>query len=556
METSLTEQNKNGNQPHQYQHHNNSHQRTKELEEEHLINHTSSSHCNNSNSNPSRVSDKPLVCLQYMTQQLCELASIPHHEETSAVTTSCPWSSVTQEGSNLLSTTLASATTAIMTYSPTQDTTPTSKRRRKEDAAGARRYSPEKRAHLRESLSQTGSLLDDQNNGEVVNNANTVWMMEDDDQSQLAGVHITHSPIPPSYRHHSTNTAMRPTCHKDDLSYTYSESEASPCPVAKDLMQELVWEKLDDDDNDDKYSYGGESYDSSLRALATTGAASAAGVTTPTRTLQRSNSSSLVGEVITVPEDVSSSDTACSSRSSSRFMTSRQPKTVDVDCRRVSDCSSNDSESSSSSEEACDSVSLTSQDPSLSSSSFSCSEGSEDSGVVVDRHSSTTLRRNSLSRRRRRVHFQDDHRQQLSPGVVSKKRKEQSSPSSLSPTALSPSRVHDRNRARTEEEARSPFLFPLQLQHILTDSLSSVSVLATTSPILANRGGDTTCRDEDKESCSQRQHPSRKMNGNHQEDQEASMLVDLTQDLKDIAIFAGRSSESLVTNLYHTLCEE
>ena len=41
-----------------------------------------------------------------------------------------------------------------------------------------------------------------------------------------------------------------------------------------------------------------------------------------------------------------------------------------------------------------------------------------------------------------------------------------------------------------------------------------------------------------------------------EEHAESSILMDLTEDLKEIAIIAGKNSESLVANIFHHLCEE
>lgn len=554
-----------------------------------------------------------------MAEQLCELASLPmaqppppppppqqeqQPEVAYSTLTDCrPWAtSVTQQGSQLLSSTLESASTIMTTYSPLPDgnTTSTStagalhdnspsssrntapKRRRKEDAvSGIRRYSPAKvNRHLRE---QTGSLLDDpvivaaafsgvhggvEHCERTLLTASTAasppvtasYMMEDDDQSQLAGASIplyqqqpSTSPTPyhsiTSMIHHSSPLSKM----NDDLSYTYSESEASHrsiSDVAKDLMQELIWEKLNDEEEDkDQTSYGGESYDSSppstrshpTKRNALTLPPPSTTTSPRSSTLQRSNSSSLVGEVITVSgvADAAATSSHGGSDSSSKsgnnndnvnstrfMMTTSRPKVFDGGCRRVSDCSSNDSEATSS---CGDSVSLTSQDLSLPSSASSSSEGTDDSDAI-DGHRPIRLRSSVTHNKRPSSSYT----------AACKKRKEQASPSEKT-VALSPSRVHDRNRARIEE-AYNPFLFPLQ--H-LTDSLTGSMA---SSPMDGAVAGS---------SRNQRHSPNRGSgNSNNSAQNETSILGDLTQDLKEIAIIAGKSSESLVINLYHTLCEE
>ena len=653
---------------------------------------TGSSTCNDTyTTTGSRVSDKPLVCLEYMTQQLYEMANgvnLPaaaatttEHHYQSSIISQCPWTDSVAKEATLLSTTLASAATSMLTYSvtgsssssdPTETSSPAvlatdatvgdpatptaiTKRRRKEDgtASGCRRYSPEKQKRraqqhrLRDGLSHSESLLDGQSQTTIgVNGSSSpsrrrlqevakmrsgasvndnTWMMDDndDDQSELEGDRI---PLHGQQQQHHTpnSTTLSPIQNyhmaqelinhpygskQDDLSYTYSESEASPRPVAKDLLQELVWEKLNDNDdddddlhhdqNDDHHSYGGESYDSSQKGLATTTAVGFATLVSPPSVSRGANgnsrthpdiqgTNSLVGEVITVTDlepqqqqkQVSSNSRVMSLRSSDRKK--KKKKTATVECRRVSDCSSNDSESSSS---ACESISLTSsqEDHSLSvSSSTSCtsssSERSHDSGVIFDRQQDIADRKIDLqsnSSPSRSVHFQLDKRHdnegannlarapyaqlQKSCTAGSKKRKEQSSPSSspsqklIAPAALSPSRIHDRNRARTDNyqnNDNNSFLFPLQ--HVFSvESLSGGSTLPMSNPIRIPNGDKTV---------SSRKHPvlqpRRRASSVKSNDSDASILVDLTKDLKDIALYAGKSSGDLVTSLYHTLCEE
>lgn len=658
------------------------------------ISHSSagSSTCNDTyTTTGSRVTDKPLVCLQYMTQQLYEMANgvnLPaattEHHYQSSIISQCPWTDSVAKEATLLSTTLASAATSMMTYSvtdssssstPTETSSPTvsatnavvgdpatptaiTKRRRKEDAtaSGDRRYSPEKqkrRAHqyqLRESLSQSGSLLDGQSQTAIdvncssspsrkrleeaanmhssssyANMNDNTYMMDDndDDQSELEGYRIplhgqqqqltpnstTLSPIQNYHMQQQSINHLYGT-KQDDLSYTYSESEASPRPVAKDLLQELVWEKLNDNDddgdvhhdqNDDQHSYGGESYDSSQKGLATTTAVGFATLVTPPSVSHGAKgssrihpdlqgTSSLVGEVITVTglEKGKQQESINSRLTNLRSSNRKKKKSTTVECRRVSDCSSNDSASSSSSSSACESVSLTSsqEDHSLSvSSSTSCtassSERSNDSGVIFDRQQDIADRNIALRSNispARRVHFQLDRlhgnedanncardpyaQVQNSSTTGSKKRKEQSSPSSSpsqklrAPTALSPSRIHDRNRARRDDyqnNDHNSFLFPLQ--HVFSvESLAAGSTSVTSDPMGAPNA--------DK-AVSSRQHPvlqprrrASSANGDKSNDSDASILVDLTKDLKDIALYAGKSSGDLVTSLYHTLCEE
>ena len=99
----------------------------------------------------------------------------------------------------------------------------------------------------------------------------------------------------------------------------------------------------------------------------------------------------------------------------------------------------------------------------------------------------------------------------------------------------------------------------------LTESAVSDTRVSTSSSVIPNHTIASSSSPDmaDYYARPQRRllHPKRRaakfgQNDDESSESDASILVDLTKDLKDIALYAGKSSGDLVTSLYHTLCEE
>jgi len=581
-------------------------------------------------------------------------------------------------------------------------------------------YSPDKKSHLRTSISQAGSLLDDNHNIATLTISNTrrsssrnrktgsgsvgttsrassepggvatkhqqqelvewepaaaatrtesspsrsvqyYWMEEEEEeQSQLVGVSIPlpQSPTsPPPVSSLVVMHNMHMHHQEDDLSY--SDSEASPPNVIKDLSQELLWEKLmeEDDAEDMGKSLCGESYESLLeqegflsslpgttspiplhpiqeRTPVATGAK--APTTATKRTIQTdlfqqgflmspprqsvasisnsphslalstspptimeytsTGSSSLVGEVIAVsvtgPEDEDEADRRQvlleqqqQQRMPEPYILSSSsllpsPRKFDLDCRQVSEFSELTMEDhpttkgmvhlkhniSSDEDEDVLQVTTTNMEASVESDSsreclssedeeryenitLSSAEGlrSSSSYTSSSSFSSTTTydmegdKHNNIrhDKGQTRGAYENYHGDFVGSSSHYEQQQQQDLPSGR------------RFRSRS---SRHSIGFPTENQLLRPAETSPSKSWSKKSKGSPKERGASHRRQRNGEP----KHHERQNRGGvtRKSEKEPSILVDLSKDIKDAAIMAGKSSEKIVTNLFHSLYEE
>lgn len=415
-----------------------------------------------------RSSKNPLVCFQYLTNQLYALG---FEREVAKDVDTCSSSQMTVDTSS--TTTDVNNNNGSQVVVGSRSSTFTPKRRRKENGRGSRvRFSPEKKHHWQDTISRSGSLLDEQTQSN-----------EEDEQSQLVGARI---PQPHSY----------PNQYYDEL--TYSDSEASP-EVVRDLRDELIWEKLgdgidDNQQNDIESHYDGESYDSlpsrklssalyyrndGLQVVRTAcGSQQGQGQrhSAPPCKMTKLHAS-MVGGVVTVMENTI------------------RPRSLKATGRQVSECSDLTCDSSQ-----CSAYSSKSRD-SVDSGAMSPEEepfSHQHGGTRSRNDEATEMEENSLHRMR-----------------------------SADETRPKQSSHHHQRRKRSSGRSRK-------------------------RRSRKHRGRKSTnTMEHDQQSSPE----TKGMPAVVEEEAETSILVDLTEDLREIAILAGRSSESLMANIFQHLYE-
>ena len=388
------------------------------------------------------------------------------------------------------------------------------KRRRK----GKVRCSPEKKASLRNTVSGAGSLLDS---------------ADDDQESQLAGVAIRHPIDPPAY---------------DDLSY--SDSEVST-QVWEGLEEEDVDDQSVDDDGESQEVIFSEFRNQLVGPLHTKSWTIPEGIATPVsppdhfvggviaigeskttathnpkkRQLPKAKSFALAGRQIsecseiTMPESLVSESSYDSQRSSlypsSYFHESEAYETGSSsnsgDCV-ASPSARDDEEASHSTEDSgiieaeTDPMSLRS--PRRKKAAHKINSRTDDTCSVGD---SSTFSGDAFSWMRKYQPNPSGSAECRVPNSGAKKRKEQSSPV----------RHHEDSGSRYyNDSVEETLLFPLR--HFTGEASERRSSFEATS--------DGSLK--------------------------SSLLLDLTEDLKEIAIVASKNSGELVASVFHQLCED
>ena len=422
--------------------------------------------------------------------------------------------------------------------------TSTPKRRRKEDGNGYRiRFSPDKTRH------STASLLDDATN----------LGGSDDDQSQLAGISIL-QPVD-----FLSRSSQHDVASLDDLQYSDSDNEDNATPMdylVRDLHEELRWESLQEVGVDDAYSTCTDErmvLEGPMKSPQQTNRISSMSPS-PTNLLQQQPRTpnmypqvkkSWVGVELTIEprarrqkrltqspctttfQVVSKGndfvtleglvcETSCSSEDShcSGEHDSLQDDNSSTHSRLVTDISTESSDSAV--VEVVSDLPYTGQYQSFqrstdsvgnSKTSFSCPH--EDNIASFAHWMWSDHSRQELSAEGNNHHYPRSSRSNNNNKKKKKKRQKSRHHHSTCSTS---------NRPLDNRSTTGSFLFPLQ--HV-TNSFQ--------------------CTDKE-ESYRERSH--------HSKLAETSLLMQLGEELKEIAMIAGKSSECLVTTLFHQLCKE
>ncbi|CAB9510535.1 expressed unknown protein [Seminavis robusta] len=417
-------------------------------------------------------------------------------------------------------------------------TTGTPKRRRKEDGDGSRiRFSPEK--NKKEALDNDDTCTDtDARNNTHANSP------DEDDHSQLAGTFIL-QPMDQQYR------------VNDNLSYSDSESS-----VVRNLNQELMWETLKEDEEEEEDAPFDCRFHTGTSGKVVLEGSPATGMTLLTHqhaslpppakeppspdTRSSSKTSSMDQDEQTVEDSTSSSCSSSYSSSTSFSNTSNRsssspmqsaPRTLEFVGRQISECSSVtmelDSEGSTSS--------AGSYSSDYDSESYDASINSLDTGVMSKREGSNYLsfKRNQGSRATDSSTLSDRQCQpadSLSFWMWSLGETDNQFDSPTQQLQPKPSPLNN-PRTRSSKKRKGQQSNQQQQQRQASGGGSFMFPMFPTDPF----------KSAESHQRSNQQTAST----------DSPLFLDVMADeLKQLAIIAGKSSEDLVSSIFTQLCED